>query len=205
MRDAQLFYLLARSLSPLAQPTSPSFAPSFLSHSPPTRIISYHLLFNVYEQQSQYTSTMATETQTVQHAPHLTVLTRVASIPLINDSLNTIHTTLTNNSYTRTPYSAAQALGSRAYRVSEPIQIRLAPVLERADDFANKAVDAVESRYPYPFKTTTEEVIGRIRKNSVAAVDAANTVIEGTVRSPARKVVRGVDSVGRGVVLLSFA
>ena len=138
---------------------------------------------------------MATETQTAPSAPHITVLTRVASIPLINDSLATIHTTLTNNTYTRTPYSAAQAIGSYTYRVSEPIQVRLAPVIERADGFANMAVDAVESRYPYPFKTPTDEVIGRIRKNSVAAVDAANTAIEGKVKTPARNVVKGVDQV----------
>jgi len=139
---------------------------------------------------------MATETQTqTSSIPQLTVLTRVASIPLINDSLTTLHSTLSNNAYTRTPYHAAQAIGSRAYRVSEPIQARLAPVIIRADGFANQAIDAIETRYPYPFTTPTEEIYNDLKKNGDYAVDVANKTIDERVKSPAYGLAQGIDSV----------
>ena len=135
---------------------------------------------------------MATETQTL---PQLTVLHRVASIPIVSDSLATLHTTLTNNAYTKTTYSAAQALGSRAYTMSEPFQARFAPVLAKADGYANKAVDVVEARYPYPFKTPTEEMRNHFRRNSEHAVDLANKAIDERVKSPAYEFGKGIDQV----------
>jgi len=132
---------------------------------------------------------MATETET----PQLTVLTRVANIPLVSDSLSTIHSTLTNNAYTKKPYSVAAGLGSTAYRVSEPIQVRLAPVITRADGYANKAVDVVESRYPYPFRTPTGEIYGDIRQHGEHAVGVANKTIDDRVRTPAYGIAQGID------------
>ena len=147
---------------------------------------------------------MATETQTMppqpQAPPQLTVLNRVASIPLVSDSLAALHATLINNAYTKTPYSAAQAIGTKAYQISEPIQVRLAPVLTRADGLANKAVDIVESRYPYPFKTPTEEIYGDIRQTTEHAYDVANKTIDTRVRTPAYGLAQGVDKVSFRVV-----
>ena len=137
---------------------------------------------------------MATETQTAP-APQFTVLTRVASIPLVSDSLAAIDATLASNAYTKAPYSAAQAISSRAYSISEPIQARLAPVITRADGFANKAIDVVESRYPYPFRTPTEEIYGTLKQHSEHAVGIANKTIDEKVRSPAIAVVQTVDQV----------
>lgn len=68
------------------------------------------------------TTTMATEAQS---PPQFTIFNRVASIPIVSDSLATIQSTLANNAYTRTPFSMAQALTTRAYTMSEPLQIRL--------------------------------------------------------------------------------
>ncbi|KAI5122615.1 hypothetical protein M0805_008705 [Coniferiporia weirii] len=143
---------------------------------------------------------MATETQTfparpesTTTAPQLTVLTRVASIPLVSDSLAAVHAALAGNAYTKAPYSTAQAWGSAAFRASEPIQARLAPVILRADGFANKAVDAVESRYPYPFHTPTEEIYGTLRQHSENAYGVANKTIDDRVRTPAYGLAQGID------------
>lgn len=143
---------------------------------------------------------MATTTETETpippaSAPQLTVLTRVASIPLISDSLAAVHSTLATNAYTKTPYEAAQALGSRAYKVSEPIQARLAPVIVRADGYANKAVDVVESKYPYPFHAPTEEIYGTLRQHSEHAYGAANKTIDDRVKAPAFGIAQGIDQV----------
>lgn len=40
---------------------------------------------------------------------------------------------------------------------------RLAPVIGRADGYANKGLDALESRWPYPFQVSTEEVVGALK------------------------------------------
>ncbi|THH03165.1 hypothetical protein EW145_g6478 [Phellinidium pouzarii] len=139
---------------------------------------------------------MATETQTMPSTPEqpqLTVLTRVASIPLISDSLAAVHAALTGNVYTKSPYTTAQAWGSAAFRASDPIQARLAPVLVRADDFANKAVDVLESRYPYPFHAPTEEIYSTLRKRSEHVYGVANKTIDDNVRAPAYGLVQGID------------
>ncbi|KAL5480784.1 hypothetical protein ACEPAI_9724 [Sanghuangporus weigelae] len=134
-----------------------------------------------------------TTTTTTTGPPQLTVLTRVASIPLINDSLTSLHSTLLNNSLTKTPYSTAQALSSYAISVTEPIQVRLAPVIRGADGLANKAVDVVESRYPYPFHAPTEEIYGTIKAHSEHAYGFANKTIDDKVRAPAYGIVHGID------------
>lgn len=146
------------------------------------------------------TTTMATETQAAPTAPTsqpppITALTRVASIPLISDSLAAVHATLAGNAYTKAPYTTAQAWGSAAYRVTSPIQTRLAPVIVRADGFANSAIDVVESRYPYPFTAPTEEIYGTLKLHGEHAYGYANKTIDDKVRTPAYGIVQGIDQV----------
>ncbi|KAF8269507.1 hypothetical protein EI94DRAFT_1799186 [Lactarius quietus] len=61
-------------------------------------------------------------------APELTISNRVASIPLVNDSLSAVHASLISNPLTRSPYNTAQALSSTALRYSEPFAAKAAPV-----------------------------------------------------------------------------
>ncbi|KAI0298638.1 hypothetical protein B0F90DRAFT_679991 [Multifurca ochricompacta] len=91
---------------------------------------------------------MGTEDQSAPSAPELTVLNRVASTPLVNDSLSAVRASLVSNPRTHSPYNTAQALSSTALRYSEPITTKLAPIIARANDDANKGLDAVESRNP---------------------------------------------------------
>ncbi|KAG2356005.1 hypothetical protein BDR07DRAFT_1464281 [Suillus spraguei] len=95
---------------------------------------------------------MASAMQPQSKVPEITVLNRVAWIPLIVSSLEQINAILEKSMLTRFPYHAAQAFIKTAYNYSEPIQIRLAPLIVCADDIANKGLDALESRYPYPFQ-----------------------------------------------------
>ncbi|EIW54800.1 lipid droplet-associated perilipin protein [Trametes versicolor FP-101664 SS1] len=137
---------------------------------------------------------MATETHEATPAqPELTILSRVGSIPLVADSLSTIHSTLTNNAYTRSPYATAQGLTQSALSYTEPIQKRLAPILTKADGLANKGLDAVESRYPYPFQTPTEDIIKDLKGHSDHAKDVANKTLDDKVRTPAYQVAQGID------------
>ncbi|KAI0052120.1 hypothetical protein FA95DRAFT_1580220 [Auriscalpium vulgare] len=133
---------------------------------------------------------MATETQT---APELTVLHRVASIPVISDSLSAVHSSLSSNQYTRSPYSSAQALSTSALRYTEPLAQRFAPLIVTADSYGNKAVDFVASRYPYPFTTPTNDIVNDIKERSAHAQGVATKTIDERVRSPAYAAAEGID------------
>ncbi|KAG1846095.1 hypothetical protein DFJ58DRAFT_686696 [Suillus subalutaceus] len=128
---------------------------------------------------------MASVAQPQSQLPKITVLNRVVSIPLIASSLEQINAVLEKNMLTRSPYHAAQVITSTAYNYSQPIQIRLAPLIDRADGIANKGLDAVESRYPYPFQAKPEEVASYVRET------AGRTF--GNVKSPAVDVAEGID------------
>ncbi|KAF9446037.1 lipid droplet-associated perilipin protein [Macrolepiota fuliginosa MF-IS2] len=134
----------------------------------------------------------AIETETAQAPPQLTILARVASIPLISSSLDTIDQTLSSNAYTRSLYPTAKGLSSSAYKYTEPIQIRLAPLITRADGFANKAVDVVEARCPYPFKVKPEEVTEFVRERRDSAAELVNHSIDG-VKNPAVQAATNLD------------
>ncbi|CAE6429713.1 unnamed protein product [Rhizoctonia solani] len=143
------------------------------------------------------------ETQTAPpvEAPHITSVDRVGKIPVVNDTLTTINAILSQNAYSKGLYSTAQAYSERAYNLSQPVQVRLAPVIDRVDGYANKGLDALESRWPYPFQATTEEVIGTLRQGPDAAcglaasyANAATKAYEDRVKTPAYVLVSKVDS-----------
>ncbi|KAG6909493.1 hypothetical protein DXG01_017215 [Tephrocybe rancida] len=114
-------------------------------------------------------STTATETKA---APaEFTIIARVGSIPLVACSLQSIDSALSKSNYTRFSYSTAKEFSSSAIKYVEPIQARLSPLVARADGLANKAVDIVESRYPYPFKARPEEVSSLIQEKKQSATD----------------------------------
>ena len=137
---------------------------------------------------------MSTETHTSTHeVPELTILRRVASIPLVYSGLETINGALSSNVLTRQPYHTAKGLSTTAYKYTEPLQIRFAPLIERADGIANKAVDFAESRYPYPFKAKPEDVASLVREGGQSAINA----IDEKITSPAKHMAEGIDQVRR--------
>jgi len=136
---------------------------------------------------------MTTQTQETSRTPELTIISRVASIPLVASSLSTIHETLTNNTLTRHPYTTAQGISKSALSYTEPIQKRLAPLLVRADGYANIGLDAVESRYPYPFKASPEDVVNDLKGHSDHAKGVATKTIDEKVKNPAFNVAQGID------------
>ncbi|KAG9104153.1 hypothetical protein FRC06_005045 [Ceratobasidium sp. 370] len=142
-----------------------------------------------------------TQTATPAHPPQLTSINRVGKIPLVNDTLVSLDTLLSQNAYSKGLYSAAQAYSERAYNLSAPVQTRLAPVIGRADGYANKGLDALESRWPYPFQASTEEVVGTLKQGPDAAygiyaayANAASKAYEDKVKAPAYGLVVRADS-----------
>jgi hypothetical protein len=147
---------------------------------------------------------MATETQSAPAAPELTVINRMASIPLVNDTFSAVHSSLISNPLTRSPYTTAQAISLSALRASEPIVVKLAPIIERADGFANKGLDAVESRYPYPFTVQSEEILKALKDRSEYARGVANKTLDERLRTPAYSAAQGIDQVRTPLSQLSL-
>lgn len=145
---------------------------------------------------------MSTQTQTSTPAsakenspPDITIFSRVAAIPIVSSSFQTIDGVLLNNTYTSSPYSTAKGLSNAAYKLSEPLQIRLAPLIIHADGFANKAVDVVEQKYPYPFTAKPDEVVSLVHKRGQSVSDYAHKTIDEKVKTPAYTVAQGIDEV----------
>jgi hypothetical protein len=142
-------------------------------------------------------SATTTETQNPQaqpaQTPELTVLSRVASIPMISSSLSTINDALSTNSYTCSSYNHAKELSTSAYKLTEPLQVKLTPLLVRADTIANKAVDVVESRYPYPFNVQPQDVKESTTNFVNEQVNNVNKAIDDKVKTPAYNVAHGID------------
>ncbi|KAG8894185.1 hypothetical protein FRB99_001426, partial [Tulasnella sp. 403] len=120
----------------------------------------------------------------VQSAPEIKSLDRVASIPLVHDSLSAIQHTL--STYTPTAYAYGAAIGNSAYSMSAPIQARLAPLIVSADGYALKGLDVAQAKFPTAFSIKPEEVIEGIRHRRDSAV--------GVVTRPVYGIANGVDS-----------
>ncbi|KAG8704693.1 hypothetical protein FRC08_002082, partial [Ceratobasidium sp. 394] len=142
-----------------------------------------------------------TQTAAPAHPPQFTSINRVGKIPLVNDTLVSLDALLSQNAYSKGLYSTAQAYSKRAYNLSAPVQIRLAPVIGRADGYASKGLDVLESRWPYPFQASTEEVVGTLKQGPDAAygiyaayANAATKAYENKVKAPAYGLVVRADS-----------
>ncbi|TFL01670.1 hypothetical protein BDV98DRAFT_548322 [Pterulicium gracile] len=120
-------------------------------------------------------------------ASEASVLSRVWSIPLVSSSISAINDTLNSNPYTRSPYAAAVGISSSAYNLTKPIQQRLP--LQTLDGYANKVMDAVESRYPYPFHAKPEEITNYLQQQK----QNTNKTLDEKVRSPAYQMAQGID------------
>jgi len=118
--------------------------------------------------------------------------------------LSTLNDALTSNAFTRSPYGAAIGLSNSAYKFTVPLQEKFAPLIVSADGYANKAMDAAESRYPYPFKAKPEEVAQLVRERrksagkyvgdtTANAVNVANKTIDEKFKSPVVDMAKGID------------
>ncbi|KAG9019789.1 hypothetical protein FRB90_007932 [Tulasnella sp. 427] len=120
----------------------------------------------------------------VQSPPEIKSIDKLAAIPIVHDSLSTLHQTLTT--YVPTAYGYGQALTTSAYSLSAPLQVRLAPLIVSADGYALKGLDAAQAKFPAPFTVKTEDVVQGIKTRKDSAVNA--------VTKPVYGLANGVDS-----------
>ncbi|PVG01417.1 hypothetical protein CPB86DRAFT_795099 [Serendipita vermifera] len=139
---------------------------------------------------------MATDTQTA--PPPITFHTRVLSIPLVSSSLETIHSTLSTSPYTKRAYETSSSIAHSAFdtatRVTAPVYPRVLPVITAADGYANKGLDTLQTRFPYPFESTPEKVYSDLRKAPEDARSVAYKTLDERIKTPAYGLAKGVDS-----------
>ncbi|KZO94249.1 hypothetical protein CALVIDRAFT_484677 [Calocera viscosa TUFC12733] len=132
--------------------------------------------------------------------PEVKSLHRLASVPIVHDSIASIDALLTRYSATNTVKIWAQAWGEQAYKISEPYGARLAPVIVSADGMANQGLDVLQRRFPYPFIAPTDEILTKVRAPADHAytaaagyVGAGQKAVSDNVIAPALGAAEGVD------------
>lgn len=114
---------------------------------------------------------------------------------MVAASLNTINDKLVTNPLTRSPYSTAKGVSYSAYNYVAPsLQEKFAPLIVRADGYANKAVDALENQVPM-IKAEPKEVMRLVREGSENAGKYVRENAMEKVKSPVVHVAQGVDQV----------
>lgn len=84
-------------------------------------------------------------------------LSRVASIPLVNEAGKTAYNVIQSNAYTSAAYNKAEEIANNVYsRVAPPVQNHLGGPISTADGYANRSLDFVEKRVPIAFQSSSD-------------------------------------------------
>ncbi|BEJ16082.1 hypothetical protein CspHIS471_0506870 [Cutaneotrichosporon sp. HIS471] len=105
---------------------------------------------------------MATSVQTQPNgtAPHLKIVDRVNSVPVVHDSVAYAEQLINSTQITSNLYQTVLGLAARALQTAEPVISRTQPLINSADNLAVATFDRVEAAFPYAFKTPTQELAG---------------------------------------------
>lgn len=68
---------------------------------------------------------------------------------VVADTLSTVHSTLSTNSYSKPIYGRAEGAAQYLYEQSKPLQEKLAGPIGQVDAIANKGLDFVQAKAPY--------------------------------------------------------
>ncbi|KAL1666015.1 hypothetical protein GGF50DRAFT_51618 [Schizophyllum commune] len=101
-------------------------------------------------------------------AGEFTIFQRVYGIPLVAAAIGKLHETLSTNR-------------------------RLAPLIGRVDDFANTIFDLAETRFPYLFYATPEDMMDVLHDTRATLVNDARTRLDEGIKRPALHLAEGID------------
>ncbi|KAK3814606.1 MAG: hypothetical protein J3R72DRAFT_376268 [Linnemannia gamsii] len=132
-------------------------------------------------------------------------LTRVRTIPLIADSVSTLHSYAKDNKYGRYALDTAGSAVVIVNQYTEPYQTRLQPHLQphisKVDQFATKSLDLIENTFPIVTKPTAEIVtqittVATTTANNITnAATSTATTIATTVNTHATPLVDGLETI----------
>lgn len=112
-------------------------------------------------------------------------IARVSSIPLIQDSVSTLHSYAKDNKYSRYALDTAGSAVETVNKYTEPYQTRLQPHISKVDQIANKSLDILENTFPIVTKPTSE-IVTQVKKpytSIQSTIDTHVTVPVKTVTS----------------------
>jgi hypothetical protein len=141
---------------------------------------------------------MATDTQA--SPPPITFYKQVLDIPLVSSGLDTIHSTLSTSPYTKGVYSTGTSLAQSAYdtasrvTTSSSLYPKVLPLITTADGYANAGINAVHSKFPYPFESSPDKVYHDLKQAPEDARNVAYKAIDERIKTPAYGLARGVDT-----------
>ncbi|KAL1917872.1 uncharacterized protein VTP21DRAFT_3706 [Calcarisporiella thermophila] len=119
--------------------------------------------------------------------------TRLTSYPLVNDTVNVVHSYVTANPYGKRALDTASAAATRLSGIASPVQERFALPLAKADEFALRSLDFIEHRFP-AVKQPTDELIHRVAEPPLKIYAAARETVDKNITAPAHDIVAGIDS-----------
>ncbi|KAF9921032.1 hypothetical protein FBU30_008973 [Linnemannia zychae] len=118
--------------------------------------------------------------------PSASFLSRVKSIPLIHDSVSTLHSYAKDNKYGRYALNTAGSAVETVTKYAEPVQTRLQPHLQphisKVDQLATKSLDLFENTFPIVTKPTAE-IVTQVKKPYTQIQSTIDTRVTAPVKS----------------------
>ncbi|KAG9071411.1 hypothetical protein KI688_005623 [Linnemannia hyalina] len=133
-------------------------------------------------------------------------LTRVSSIPLIYDSVSTLHSYAKDSKYGRYALDTAGSAVETVNKYTEPYQTRLQPHISKVDQLATKSLDIFENTFPIVTKPTAEIVtqvkkpIVYVEESSKNAYTQIQSTIDTRVTAPVKSVTNSISSTASSTV-----
>lgn len=110
-------------------------------------------------------------------------IARVSSLPLIHDSVSTLHSYAKDNRYSRYALDTAGSAVETVSKYTEPYSTRLQPAISKVDQIATKSLDVFETTFPIVTKPTSE-IVTQVKKPYVYVEESsknAYTQIQATI------------------------
>ncbi|KAF8980240.1 hypothetical protein BGZ46_004460 [Entomortierella lignicola] len=123
-------------------------------------------------------------------------IARVSSIPLIHDSVSTLHSIAKDNKYSRYALDTAGSAVDTVNKYTEGYQKTVQPITSKVDQIANKSLDILETTFPIVTKPTSE-IVTQVKKPIVYVEESsknAYTQIQSTIDSHVTAPVKTVAS-----------
>ncbi|KAG0364987.1 hypothetical protein BC939DRAFT_462461 [Gamsiella multidivaricata] len=147
---------------------------------------------------------------TTQKDSSVSFISRVSSIPLIHDSVTTLHSYAKDNKYGRYALDTAGSAVETVNKYTEGYQSRLQPHLQphiaKVDQLATKSLDLIEGTFPIVTKPTSEIVtqvkkpIVYVEESSKNAYTQIQSTIDTRVTAPVKSVTSSIASTASSTV-----
>ncbi|GJJ71289.1 hypothetical protein EMPS_03639 [Entomortierella parvispora] len=123
-------------------------------------------------------------------------IARVSSLPLIHDSVSTLHSIAKDNKYSSYALDTVGSAVGTVSKYTEGYQTRLQPHISKVDQIATKSLDLFETTFPIVTKPTAE-IVTQVKKPIVFVEESsknAYTQIQSTIDTHVTVPVKSVTS-----------